>query len=518
MTDDAQLLRQYAEGSEAAFAELVSRYVNLVYSAALRQTGNAQHAQDVAQTVFTALARKARSLPRGVILGGWLYRHTCFVAAQWMRTERRRQARERLAVAMDELHDRTEPDWQRLAPVLDDAMKKLGDADRDAIVLRYFEKRELQSVGTALGISDEAARKRIARALDKLRVQLARRGITSTSAALALALAGNAVSAAPAGIAATLTSASLASAAAGTGTSLTLLKLITMTKLQTAIVGGIIVAGVATPLMIQHQAQAKLHASAEALQRQVDRTAQLQSENERLSNLVAQAGNPPSLSNDQLDELLRLRGEVARLRSDSRELARLKASGADHAANPSDAAASELLARINFLRQRFDQNPAEKIPELQYLTDDDWLRTGIGIRLNAPDEKVMEDQVEWGLSSLRSHAKQSVAGWIGRALRAYTDANGGRLPADPLELKPYFESPVDDATLQRYRMTKTGTVDGLQPNDMVIAERSPVNNGRDTLFEIGLNGYQYQGIGSSAGEHGAGTWGTNVLRRIPLQQ
>ena len=205
---------------------------------------------------------------------------------------------------------------------------------------------------------------------------------------------------------------------------------------------------------------------------------------------------------------------MARLRSDSRELARLKASGTGRA----DQAASELLARINLLKQRFEQNPAEKIPELQYLSDDDWLRIGTSIRLNAPDEKVMEDQIAWGLSSLRTRAKEFIAGWMGRALRAYVDANGGRLPADPLELKPYFESPMDDATLQRYRMTKTGTVDGLQPKDTVLAEKAPVNNDRDTLFEIGLNGYQYHGIGKIARETGAGTWGTNVLYRIPLQQ
>ena len=321
MTDDFQLLRQYAQGSESAFGELVSRYVNLVYSAALRQTGNVEDAQDVAQTVFTALARKARTLPHDVVLGGWLYRHTCFAAAQTMRTERRRQARERQTVTMDELSDRSETDWERLAPVLDDAMRSLGGADRDAIVLRYFAKRDLQGVGAALGISQEAARKRVTRALEKLRAQLARKGVTSTAAALALTLAGNAITAAPAGFAATLTSTSLAGVAAA-GTTFSIPELTIMTKLQAAIISALVVAATVTPLLIQHQAQTRLREKNQMLEQQADRLAQLVAENERLSNLVANASRP--VANDQLNELMRLRGQMGALRRQANELGELQ--------------------------------------------------------------------------------------------------------------------------------------------------------------------------------------------------
>jgi len=125
MTDDAQLLRRYAEeGSETAFGQLVERYINLVYSAAVRQVRDAQLAEDIVQMVFTALAGKARALPEEVLLSGWLYRHTCFVAAKAALTERRRQARERQALAMNVLNDDTEPDWEHLAPILDEAMKR----------------------------------------------------------------------------------------------------------------------------------------------------------------------------------------------------------------------------------------------------------------------------------------------------------------------------------------------------------------------------------------------------------
>src|SRR5262245_2056693 len=109
MTDSQRLLTEYANGSESAFRELVLRYVNLVYSAAIRLVdGDAHLAEDVAQTVFVDLAGAADSLSRDVMLGGWLHRHTCFVAAKAMRAERRRQFRESQAAQMNALNDHTE--------------------------------------------------------------------------------------------------------------------------------------------------------------------------------------------------------------------------------------------------------------------------------------------------------------------------------------------------------------------------------------------------------------------------
>jgi RNA polymerase sigma factor (sigma-70 family) len=178
MVEDQQLLREYAAGgSEAAFGELVARYVNLVYSAALRRAGGDPHlAQDAAQLVFADLARKARSLPKGVVLAGWLHRATYYAAAQLLRTERRRQAREEEAVAMNALTSEPATDWEQLRPLLDQALDRLGAADRDALVLRFFEQRSLAEVGHALGSNEDAARKRVTRALEKLRADLVRRG------------------------------------------------------------------------------------------------------------------------------------------------------------------------------------------------------------------------------------------------------------------------------------------------------------------------------------------------------
>jgi RNA polymerase sigma factor (sigma-70 family) len=320
MTDDTRLLQEYATGSEPAFRELVARYVNLVYSAALRHLADAHLAEDVVQTVFTALARKARALPKDVVLGGWLYRHTCFVAAQAVRTERRRQARERQAVEMTVLNDHPEPDWERLSPFLDEAMQHLGTRDRDAVVLRYFEGRDLRNVGTALGVSEEAARKRVTRALEKLRTFFARRGVTLSAATLATLLAGHAVIAAPAGLAVTAGGAALAAAATGTGYTLTLLKIMTMTKLKIGIIGAVVVAAVVTPVVLHHQSQDKLRAADEVLQQQSDQAAKLQAEKDRLAGLVAQPDNTKGQSND----LLRLRTEAASLRQQTNDLPKLQ--------------------------------------------------------------------------------------------------------------------------------------------------------------------------------------------------
>src|SRR5882724_10788163 len=227
MSDSRKLLRDYAEGhDERAFSDLVSRHIDLVYSTALRRTGGDAHlAQDIAQIVFTDLARKAWRLPRDVVLSGWLYRHTCFRSAKALRSQRRRQIREREAVAMNARNNDTDTIWRQVAPALDEAMSGLNEHDRNAIVLRFFEQQPLREVGAALGTSDDAARMRIDRALEKLQKFLIGRGVTLSAGALAAVLAGEWVTAAPAGLAVGVASAALASASAGTGITVTLLKL-----------------------------------------------------------------------------------------------------------------------------------------------------------------------------------------------------------------------------------------------------------------------------------------------------
>jgi RNA polymerase sigma factor (sigma-70 family) len=312
MLDDQQLLRRYADGSDAAFTELVARYLPLVYSAALRQTDGAAHlAEDAAQQVFSDLARKSGSLPGGTVLAGWLHRATRFAVRQLLRTERRRQVREEEYCSMKTTDPDTDPDWEQVRPWLDEALDQMNALDRDALLLRFFEQRSLNEIGTALGSGEEAARKRVVRALERLRELLARRGVTTFVSALSLAMTAKGIQSAPANLAGTIAESSLA--AGGSVASLQIIRTITMSQFKTAILATIAVAAI-TIAVIQYRAVEKLRAENRGLVDQSQKLAELQAENERLSNLAAQAQRPAMSG-----ELLRLRGQVGLLRDDLRK-------------------------------------------------------------------------------------------------------------------------------------------------------------------------------------------------------
>jgi RNA polymerase sigma factor (sigma-70 family) len=298
---DAQLLREYVEhGHEAAFRDIVVRHTDTVYSAALRQVSSPDLARDVAQSVFTDLARKAPSLARTLdaraSLVGWLYRSTRFAALNQWREEHRRQARERLAMQHFEPASDPAPEWERIGPVLDEAMADLSDDDREAVLLRFFQSHDFRAIGRSLGLSDDAAQKRVSRALEKLRVHLTRRGVATSAAALSIALPAHVVQAAPAGLAMALSNAALAGSALATAATFTAAKAIAMTTLQKALITATIVAaGLVTPLVIQHQTQVKLRAENQSLRQQAEQAAQLTAENERLSKLLADTKSSPGL-------------------------------------------------------------------------------------------------------------------------------------------------------------------------------------------------------------------------------
>jgi RNA polymerase sigma factor (sigma-70 family) len=486
---DAELLQRYsASRCDAAFTELVKRYVDLVYSAALRQVGGDAHlAKDVVQAVFIDLARKAPSLSGRTLLAGWLYTSTCYAAAKTVRSETRWHTREQKANIMQQLSSDSaaEPAWEQLRPVLDAVMHQLEDRDRNAVLLRFFEGRSMAEVGARLGLSEDAARKRVGRALDKLRQFLARQGVTSTAAVLAPLLSGYAVTAAPVGLAASVAAAALASTATSTGTGLAFLKIMTMTKLKIAVVSALVIAGATTPLILQHQTQVQLRRENQSLRLQneqmSERLAPLAAENERLSKFVARTDQ--AMTNDRSNELLRLRAEVGRLRAEARATGRLPTGNAD---NPADAAiqatAQELAARAAQLRERLQQMPDKQIPELKFLTDKDWLDA-------AGNPLDNEEAVRLGLRTLRESAKNHFGSQMQKALRRFVDANAGALPTDLSQLQPYFDPPVDPALLGRYQLLKTGNLSEFGKDQRFIAEVAPpVDEEYDSRFEFGLGG------------------------------
>jgi RNA polymerase sigma factor (sigma-70 family) len=214
---DWELLQAYAKDrSETAFTELVQRHLHWVYSAALRQLGDPHLAKDVAQSVFILLARKAGSLSSGTILAGWLFRTTRFVAARAMRSEYRRNAREQTASAMISTisPDDNETLWNQLAPQLDQAVAALSETDRLAILLRFYEQKPLRDVGERLGMSEEAAKKRVSRAIEKMRKFLTRRGVVLAGSGLIAILAEQTVQAAPDALLAAVVKTSVASSSA----------------------------------------------------------------------------------------------------------------------------------------------------------------------------------------------------------------------------------------------------------------------------------------------------------------
>jgi len=244
---DQQLLGEYTEHrSESAFTELVQRHIDFIHSAALRLVRDAHLAEDVTQAVFVALAQNARSLTERPVLAGWLHRTAQNLAANVVRSDVRRRAREQQAVAMNELFNHeSDPTWADVAPHLDAALGDLNDTDRDALLLRYFDHKSAREIAQLLGISDEAAQKRVHRAVERLRERFAQRGVAVGASGLVALVCLNAVQAAPAGLALKISAAAvLVGTAAHTSTVLASAKIIAMTTLQKSIVAAALVAAI----------------------------------------------------------------------------------------------------------------------------------------------------------------------------------------------------------------------------------------------------------------------------------
>jgi RNA polymerase sigma factor (sigma-70 family) len=270
---DMELIRQYADyGSGAAFAELVHRYTNLIYSVALRFVGNCQDAEDVTQAVFVILARKAASLRHRTVLAGWLYETTRLAAKGFLRNSGRRHIREQEAYMQSLDEAKSESIWRQLAPHLEEAMARLNEKERALVVLRFYEDRSMAETATLLGIEEWAARKRLERAVEKLRLFFTRRGLAVPAAALTAAIAANSVQAAPPFLAKTIAVAMLAKGAAPPASIATLakgvLKIMAWSKVETVIVSAIII-GVTAYSVVQQQDRFKLREQNDALEQKV---------------------------------------------------------------------------------------------------------------------------------------------------------------------------------------------------------------------------------------------------------
>jgi RNA polymerase sigma factor (sigma-70 family) len=270
--DDLNLVTEYAAcGSESAFATLVQRYTNLVYSAALRQVHDSHRAEEVTQAVFLILARKAGTLGSKTILSGWFYLTTHYVARSMLRQEARRRRLEQEAY-MESITENLPPEanWEHLSPILDEAMMRLRQKDRDAILLRYFQNKSLREVGAALRLEERAAQKRVMRGLEKLRTFFAKRGVALSVTAITGYVSAYSVQAGPAELTVSVVAAAKESAV--TTSTLTLikgaLKIMAWTKMKTAILIGaalLVTTGTTTPLIISSHRAPSILASTQDL-------------------------------------------------------------------------------------------------------------------------------------------------------------------------------------------------------------------------------------------------------------
>ncbi len=470
MNDDAVLLRRYAdEGSETAFTELVRRHIDLVYGAALRRTGGDPHrAADVAQLVFTALAREARKLSRHAVLGAWLHTATRNAALNLMISEQRRQAREVQALTLNPALAAGDPapDWDRLKPVLDAAIDELPEADRAAVVLRFLERRPFAEIGVALHVSEDAARMRTDRALDKLRVALAGRGITSTAAALAALVAGQPLVSAPAGLAAALAAQSLAMGNAGPALFGALATIMSTKILATAALSAVVFFALGAYVGVDYT--------------------------------IGQPPLPPPERPAQTEKIASLREQNDRLRAEVDRLTAVNATlSAAHAARPapapaapvarpaaavpSTAVAARQITILNNLRQLAaarDQFMLENgrppaslddlvgetkfIRRLDPIAGEDYSLVLVGrdqpmVVTMADGTNVTYDPVGGTtthvvvptpperIAALAALLGPRVGPSMQRAVAAYAAANNGGLPANPQALLPYFATPQEGA-------------------------------------------------------------------------
>ena len=465
---DEELLRQYASaGSNAAFAELVGRYLSLVYSAARRQVQSSALAEDIAQSVFIDLSKNAGKLKPGQPLAAWLYLVTRRTAIDVIRRESRRQSREQTASEIAAMTSHSSP-WTQVEPLLDEAMETLSEADRQALLLRYFASKSLREVGETLGTSEDAAQKRISRALEQLRTVFARRGIALTAAGLATDLSAHAVLSVPTGLGASISTAALTT---------TVLAQTTHTIAMTALNKTLVVAAVVLVASIVYEAHllstgrsqlVELEQTIAAQQRQAR---QLQDERDRAMALLVNA-------REEFDAERAIANERAVVESD------LEA----------------WLERVSQLKTALERMPDKNIPEMRFLTSHDWLTVTLNNNMQT------EAKVRYALSRLRRLAKDkpAITQNFNNALSAYYRDHDRHPATDPAQLRPYLNPPLDDAILQRYEFatSTTTTIDERQHDDgsvqRTFQERSAVDEDFDQLLTISERSFGFRDVSKLA--------------------
>lgn len=480
--NDVDLLGQFARDTatpagQDAFAELVKRHLDLVYSAALRQVRSPQLAEEVSQLVFTQLAQHATTLKPNTVLAAWLHRVTCHAAIDAVRREARRQARERIACEMSTLMNDEAADWTQIEPHLDQAVQSLDETDRAAILLRFFENKSLREVGETLGASEDAAQKRVSRALDRLRDYFIKNKIAVPAGGLALVISANAIQAAPAGLSTTIVAASLAVPISASAT-LTTAKIIAMTTLQKIAIGALIVGATVTIAYQQHkvsdlrrQNDAMSQGRESALAAQIQ---QLQQERDRASNALASAKEENAALKNRPTEVLKLRGEVGKLRDEKAQLgattaiSKLTATPEERALVREQQKAGMGAIYKDFAKQmKLTSDQTDKFNDL--LADN--IMHGIDDVTAAIRDKTPPDQLSQIFASDNASLNQSIQDLLGAdALTQYQD---------------YTKNLLGNLTVQQFENSLTGSSDEQQAKEAQLRQAIQQET-QSTLANAGL--------------------------------
>jgi RNA polymerase sigma factor (sigma-70 family) len=470
---DRDLLQSYAAtGSQEAFAALVRRHLDLVYSAARRQVRSPELAEEITQTVFVDLSRAAGTVPATTPLAAWLYVVTRRTAIDAIRRESRRQVREHAAYEIAVMNSPS-PEWPQVEPLLDEAMESLDADARSAVLLRYFENKSLREVGEALGTSDDTAQKRVSRAVDQLRAFFLKRGVAVTATGLTTNLSAHAIQSAPTALGASLTTLAGLAATASQATVIETSKALVMTTLQKAALGTA-VALLAGGLFLEYA----------RINRQRENTADLRRQNQTLATQVRQMEAQQATAQSEVNQA---RQTLAALRN--RPIPVVSEADASLAA-----AMQTLAARVNRLKRVAADHPELTIPEFGLLSDQDWYTGAQWAKSDSDDDTTMV------FHGLRSQAKVRFSIGLADAMHNYVKANDGTLPASPRDLLPYFSSDFskaygfahapDVAMLDRYELLYSGSNRDVPTDERSreLVEITSPDEAQDQRIQAGAGG------------------------------
>jgi len=365
--------------------------------------------------------------------------------------------------------------WNQIEPLLDEALRCLGKKEHDALVLRFFDGKELKQVGAAMGTTEDAARMRVRRSLEKLRKFFTRKGVVLSTASIAAAVAANSVQAAPAGLAATITAGALSGTTFTTAAVITATKSIAMTTLQKTVITTAIAVALGTGIY-QARQSANARAEVQRLRQQslpsTQQIQQLQHERDEIARQLASLREENEKLKTNADEILRLRSEVTRLRAQE----------TGGSMDPVESAARIWINRVSQLKQRLTQSPQAAIPELQLLTEEDWLAAVKGQPLET------DTDYRRALSTLRRAAESKAVTLMQKALLQYASANNGQFPSDLYQLQTYSTVPLDAAIIDRWKIADKSAVPNVGVGNIIVTQKAPVDDVFDERLVFGLNG------------------------------